>query len=36
MGKPGLLKFEQFGMSMPATDPYIPVPPVWARNGESS
>jgi acetoacetate decarboxylase len=34
MGKKGLLKFGQFGMSMPVTDPYVPVPPVWSRHVE--
>jgi len=34
MGKKGLLKFEEFGATMPVTDPYVPGPPTWAR-GES-
>ncbi|GHT78057.1 hypothetical protein FACS1894130_04000 [Spirochaetia bacterium] len=34
MGKPGLLKFEDFGVSMPVTDPFVPVPPVYPRSVE--
>ena len=34
MGKKGTLKFEEFGATMPVTDPYVPGPPTWAR-GES-
>jgi acetoacetate decarboxylase len=34
MGKKGLLQFEEFGESMPVTDPYIPVPPVYPRQVE--
>jgi len=32
MGKKGLLKFEDFGITMPVTDPYVPGPPTWARS----
>jgi acetoacetate decarboxylase len=34
MGKRGLLEFGRFGASMPVTDPYIPVPPVYPRQVE--
>ena len=27
----GLLKFEEFGVTMPVTDPIVPGPPTWAR-----
>jgi len=27
----GLLKYEDFGRTMPVTDPYVPGPPTWAR-----
>ena len=30
----GLLKFEEFGFSMPVTDPYVPGPTTWSRSGE--
>ena len=31
MSTKGLLKFENFGRTMPVTDPYVPGPPTWAR-----
>ena len=34
MSRKGQLKFDQFGFSMPITDPYVPGPPTWARGGE--
>jgi acetoacetate decarboxylase len=34
VAKKGLLQFGQFGESMPVTDPYIPVPPVYPRQVE--
>ena len=34
MSKKGLLKFEEFGYSMPVTDPYVPGPPSWSRGCE--
>ena len=30
MAKKGLLKFEEFGVTIPVTDPYVPGPPTYA------